>query len=150
MAHSYSQLFIHLVWSTKNREPFITSEIKPRLYGYIRKVLEDKKCSLFTINGMPDHVHILLNLPSTIGLSELLRHLKTTSSKWMHQTFPESKNFSWQDGYGAFSVGISQLKQVSSYIENQEKHHQKRNFDEEFVYFLKCQNISFDSRFVLG
>jgi REP element-mobilizing transposase RayT len=112
MAHTYSSLLFHTVWSTKQRQPLILPEIKNRLYGYIREVAHDQKVTIITMNGMPDHIHILLGIKPTMCLADILCHIKTTSSKWMQKTFLENAKFGWQGGYGAFSVGLATLPAV--------------------------------------
>ncbi|MBS0654781.1 MAG: IS200/IS605 family transposase [Verrucomicrobia bacterium] len=149
MAHSYSSMLFHLVWSTKERCPLILPEIKNRLYGYIRQIANDEDSKIIAMNGMPDHIHILLGIKPSMNLSDLIRQIKTTSSKWVQKTFPEKGKFGWQDGYGAFSVGMSTVQAVKRYIQNQEEHHLKQPFQEEFIGFLDAHGISYDPRFVL-
>ncbi len=149
MAHTYSSMLFHVVWSTKQRQPLILPEIKNRLYGYIRKVANDQKATIIVMNGMPDHIHVLLGIKPTMCLADVLCHIKTTSSKWMQKTFPESLKFGWQGGYGAFSVGLTTLSAVKGYIQNQEEHHQKQTYEEEFINFLKVHGMEYDQRFVL-
>lgn len=150
MTHSYSKLLFHLIWSTKNRESYISNDIKNRLYGYIRTVVDDKKQQLYVINGMPDHVHLLVSLSPSICLSDLIKIVKTSSTKWIQSTLPNCKTFSWQEGFAAYTVGYSTLDSVIKYIENQENHHQNTTFEQEYLHFLKMQNIDCDGRFVLG
>ncbi len=97
---------------------------------------------------MPDHVHLLLPLPKTLHISKALQLIKGGSSKWIHDTFAEHQNFTWQKGYGAFSIGVNDIERTKSYIENQEKHHQKRNFEEEYLIFLQRNVIDYDKRYV--
>jgi putative transposase len=150
MAHSYSSILFHLVWSTKNRDPWIDKETKKRLYSYIRRLSEDEGASLFAINGMPDHVHILVKLKPSIQLADFVRKLKGGSSKWARQTLPGLSDFFWQDGYGAFTVGYSTKDAVLKYIRNQKEHHREKSYDAEFTELLKMQEIQYDERFVLG
>lgn len=150
MTHSYSKLLFHLIWSTKNRTPLITSEIKPRLYGYIKTVIEDKKQKLIIINGIPNHVHLLVNLSANTCASDLIGHIKSNSTKWMKSNPINCKDFAWQEGFGAYSVGYSTMQSVIKYIENQEEHHKHISYDDEFLNFLKIQNIDYDDHFVLG
>jgi putative transposase len=149
MAHSYSSMLFHLVWSTKGRHPLILPEIKNRLYGYIRQIANDEGSKIIVMNGMPDHIHILLGIKPNMNLSDLIRQIKTTSSKWVQKTFQEKGEFGWQDGYGAFSVGMSTLQAVKCYIQNQEEHHLKQSFQEEFIGFLNVHGIGYDPRFVI-
>ena len=151
MTHTFSNLLFHLIWSTKGREPWISKEIKPRLNSYIRSVVEAEGAKLLFINGMEDHVHLLLGVPLQMCIPDLVAKIKPTSTKWINKTFPEMEgNFRWQEGYGAFTVGRSNLQQVINYIKNQEEHHKKISFEEEFIQFLQMQGISYDKRFVLG
>ena len=99
---------------------------------------------------MEDHAHLLLSLPPSLALAKAMQLIKGGSSKWVHDTFPEARDFGWQDGYGAFSIGISGVKATMAYIENQEEHHRKRNFEAEFVAFLKKHGIEYDERYVFG
>jgi putative transposase len=142
-------MLFHAVWSTKQRQSFILPEIKNRLYGYIREVANNQKVTIIVMNGMPDHVHVLLGIKPHMCLADVLCHIKTTSSKWMQKTFQENSKFGWQGGYGAFSVGITSLPAVKGYIQNQEKHHEKHTYEEEFIGFLKAYGIKYDPRFVL-
>ncbi len=150
MSHTFSNLLFHVVWSTKNREPLIKKEIKPRLNSYLRSVIESEGAKLLFINGVEDHVHLLLAMPLNMLIPDLIEKIKPISTKWLNKTFPEIKGFKWQEGYGAFSVGKSNLQEVIKYIENQEEHHKKISFEEEFLGFLKAQGIPYDRKFALG
>lgn len=112
MSQSYTNLIYHIVFSTKNRQPLITNEIKPRLYEYIGGILRNKGGIALAIGGMNDHIHVLAKLRPDDSLSNVLRDLKANSSGWMHKVFPEMKDFSWQNGYGAFTVSASQIEIV--------------------------------------
>ncbi len=148
MSHTFSNILIHAIWSTKNRKPFITKDIKPRLHGYIRKAIDDNGAKLLFINGMEDHVHLLFAMPLTLLIPDLIEIIKPASTKWAKKTFPQLSEFSWQKGYAAFSVGRGNLQQVINYIENQEEHHREITFEEEFINFLEIQGIHYDKRFV--
>ncbi len=148
MSHTFSNLLVHAVWSTKNRQPFITKNIKMRLHGYLRNAVDDNGAKLLFINGMEEHVHLLFVVPLTLLIPELLETIKPASTKWVQKTFPEMKDFGWQTGYGAFSVGKSNLQQVTNYIVNQEKHHRNVSFEEEFIRLLDMQGIAYDKRFI--
>lgn len=149
MTHTFSNLLFHLVWSTKNREPFIRKEIKARLHSYMRTVIETEGAKLLFINGVEDHVHLLIAMPLRMLIPDLVEKIKPITSKWFNKTFREINEFRWQEGYGAFSVGKSNLQEVIKYIENQEEHHKKVSFEEEFISFLNAQGIPYDKRFVL-
>ncbi len=150
MSHTYSNLLVHAVWSTKNRQPFITKDIKTRLHGYLRSAIDDSGAKLLFINGVEDHVHLLFVTPLTLLIPDLLEKVKPASTKWLQKTFPQTKEFSWQTGYGAFSVGKSNLQQVINYIANQEEHHKNVSFEEEFIFLLEAQGIPYDKRYVFN
>ena len=105
MSHTFSNLLFHLVWSTKNREPLIKKEIKHRLHSYIRTIIEREGANLLFINGIEDHVHLLVAMPLTMIIPDLIEKIKPVSTQWFIKTFPEIKGFKWQEGYGAFTVG---------------------------------------------
>ncbi len=115
---SYIRIYIHYVFSTKNREPLITPELENCLWPYMIGIAQKNNMEAIAVNGTEDHVHILLSLPSTITISQAIKLIKGGSSHWIHQTFPDFQNFAWQIGYGAFSVNHSNLKQVVTYINN--------------------------------
>ena len=102
------------------------------------------------VGGADDHVHVLLSLPSTTSIAKAAQEIKALSSKWVHETFPEHKDFAWQQGYGAFSIGVSQIKKTIRYIDTQAEHHRKKTFQEEFVSFLKAHGIDYDERYIWG
>lgn len=148
MGQSLASLNFHLVFSTKNREPFITADLQPRLFAYLGGMLREHKGCLLAAGGMPDHVHLLASLHRETSVSEVLRLLKSNSSGWIHETFPDLRAFAWQAGYGAFSVSYANLAQVKRYLAGQEKHHKTRTFQDEFRDFLKRHNIDYDERYV--
>jgi putative transposase len=145
---SYTNLLYHFVFSTKRREPLLHTDLRPRLYEYLGGGLRDEKCIALAINGTADHVHILAKLRQDKAVSEVLRGIKANSSGWIHKTYPELVRFAWQEGYGAFTVSESRVEMVKEYIRNQEKHHQKTTFQEEFVRLLKAHGIEFDARYL--
>ncbi len=150
MADTFTSLHCHVVFSTKNREPWLTPEIRERLFPFLGGIARNNKMVALNISGVADHVHLLLRIPPSLAVSKAVQLLKGGSSKWMHDTFPQVAAFSWQDGYGAFAVSESAIEAVSAYIQNQESHHQKRTFRDEFVEFLQRHRIEFDERFLLG
>lgn len=150
MAHSYRNHFFHLIWSTKNRKQWISSEIQTRLYSYVGGIIVNYEAKPIEIGGMQDHLHLLVQLNSCDKFSSFVRDIKTGSSLWIHKNFPALKDFAWQNGYGSFSVSYSVLEDVQQYIRNQEQHHTKMSFEDEFVKFLNLQKIKCESRFVLG
>ena len=149
MPQSYTNLIYHIVFSTKNRQPIINEDVKPRLYDYIGGTIRKQGGISLAINGMDDHVHVLAKLRPDKAVSDVLRDLKANSSGWMHKVFPELEDFSWQNGYGAFTVSASQIEKVKEYIANQERHHQKRSFRDEFIALLKANEIEFDEKYLL-
>ena len=150
MANTYTALYYHLVFSTKNRVSWIDARIESRVWAYIGGIARDNDMIALRVGGMPDHLHILTTVPKTLALAKTLQLLKGGSSKWMHETFPQLRNFAWQDGYAAFSVGRSEVDSVIAYIENQREHHRKKTFQEEYREFLIRNAIEFDEQFAWG
>ena len=126
----------------------ISSQLAERLWPFLGGIARQNEMTAIQIGGMPDHVHILLSLPSTISLAKAMQLIKGGSSKWVHDTFPEHCLFAWQAKYGAFSVSVSQLEKTIAYIKNQENHHRKLTFQEEFLALLKKHNITYDERYI--
>jgi REP element-mobilizing transposase RayT len=149
MPHSFCSSLYHCVFSTKERRPLIVSDLQPRLWNFIGGVARERGCKSLIVGGMPDHVHILLSLPSTIAVADAMREIKHGSSLWMHEMI-QSPHFAWQEGYGAFSIGWKQLEATVAYIEQQTEHHKKRDFQEEFLAMLKMHQIECDSRYIFG
>jgi putative transposase len=150
MSHSYSNLLSHVVFSTKDRQPLIDAEMKPRLLGYINGIVNEGGGKVLSLNAMPDHLHMLWELPPTLALSDSTRVVKTNSSRWVHETWGSQKPFAWQTGYGAFSVSRSNVSAVATYIESQESHHRRRTFQEEFIELLVKHGIDYDPKYVFG
>jgi REP element-mobilizing transposase RayT len=149
MAHTFSQLLYHVVFSTKNRHPFLDADLRERLFPYLGGIVGELGGKPVIVGGMPDHVHLLVSLSPAIALAEALRVVRTNSSRWVHETWPERRAFAWQTGYGAFSVSGSNQEAVVNYIANQEEHHHRGlSFQEEFVAFLKKHGIEYDPRFL--
>ena len=148
MAHTFTNLLTHIVFSTKDRQPWLNAEIKPRLFAYLGGIFRELDAKALTINGPADHVHILASLPAKTALSEIMRTVKANSSGWVHETFPAAGAFAWQMGYGAFSVSQSNIEVVRAYIENQEAHHRRMTFQEEYVALLKKHDIEYDARYL--
>ena len=145
---SYTNLNYHIVFSTKGRRPFLDEKILERLSHYIAGIVKNNKAKLYAINGPTDHIHLAVSLAPDICLSDFMRILKSNSSRWIHETFPELKTFSWQDGYSAFTVSFSGMDRVIGYINNQQEHHGKLSFDEELIILLKKHNIEFDVKYI--
>ncbi len=148
MPQSLTGLYCHFIFSTKNRTPEIQSEWQGRLHEYLGGILRAQGSCLLSAGGTPDHIHLLVSLSKQQSVSECLRILKSNSSGWIHETFSNAKNFSWQAGYAAFSVSYSDLNEVKHYIQTQEEHHRKRTFKEELIAFLKANNIDYDERYL--
>ena len=148
MSQSYTNLIYHIVFATKNREPLIDTDMKIRLYDYIGGTIRNLGGVALAINGMPDHVHVLARLRADKSISDVLRDLKANASGWMHDVFPDLQDFSWQRGYGAFTVSASQIEKVRKYVANQETHHLKFSFEREFEAMLQANEVEFDSRYL--
>lgn len=136
------------MFSTKGRRPLITPEREKRLYEYIGGTIRGLGGILLSINGVADHVHILAKLRPDKSVSDILRDLKSNSSGWMHDVFPDAAQFSWQNGYGAFTVSESQIAVVSNYIAKQKEHHRQESFEDEFVLLLKKNGIEFEMKYL--
>ena len=145
---TFTNLLFHIIYSTKYRKPAIRSEWQDDLYGYIGGIVRDQKGTLLKIDGVDDHVHLLAKLSPTIAISDVLRKVKSNSSKWINERSDVSRKFEWQSGYAAFSVSESQIPAVAEYIANQAEHHRKKTFEVEFLEILKKHNIEFDMRYV--
>lgn len=148
MAHTFTNLLTHIVFSTKGREPWLNGEIKPRLLPYLGGIPRELDCKALLINGPADHVHILASLPAKTALSDILRSAKANSSGWVHETFPTASGFAWQTGYSAFSVSQSNARAVMAYIAKQEEHHRCMTFQEEYVALLQKHGIEYDERYL--
>ncbi|HEX8713889.1 MAG TPA: transposase [Terracidiphilus sp.] len=144
MAHTYASNFIHCVFSTKERLSLIPEARTAELYAYLGGIARGEGFSLISAGGTANHVHLLFVLPASSSLAQAVQKLKGSSSRWM------GHGFSWQEGYGAFSVSASQVPVVKRYIQNQEEHHRKRNFEEEFISLLRNCGIEYDERYVFG
>ena len=143
MSHSFTNLLYHLVFSTKERRPCLDPDVRLRLFPYMGGLIREEGGIPLCVNGVEDHVHLLVKLRQDRALSETMRVLKATSSGWMHRTFPEVVGFHWQTGYGAFTVSQSQVGRVRRYIQNQEEHHKGRSFQDEFRALLRAHGVEF-------
>lgn len=150
MGQSLVKNYVHIVFSTKNRHPFIQQEYEDELYKYLGGVCKAHECAPIQVGGYLDHVHILCLLSKKMAIMNLLEELKTDSSKWMKKRADELSKFYWQDGYGAFSINPSQVDTVTSYIQNQRDHHSNKSFQDEYRGFLKKYKVDYDERYVLG
>jgi putative transposase len=142
--HSFVSVHIHCVWCTKNREPSLHSKVRERLWPYLGGIAHENKMKAIAIGGAADHVHILLSVPATISVAKTVQLLKGNSSKWIHETFLEMRSFEWQEGYGAFSVGMSAIDPTVGYVRNQAEHHRKQSFREEFATILRQHGFDFN------
>jgi REP element-mobilizing transposase RayT len=148
MANTYTQIHVHFVFSVKYRGGVIGSSWKEELYKYISGIIKANNHKLLAINGMPDHIHILIGMRPTQSISDLMQDIKGSSSKWINEKKFLKSKFEWQEGYGAFSYSKSQVNNVIDYIKNQEIHHKTKSFKEEYVEFLKIFEIDFDEKYI--
>ena len=150
MASTHANLLVHLVFSTKNREARISKDVQSDLYAYLGGIVRSEGGSTLAIGGMPDHVHLLVRVRPALAVATLVGKLKGKSSKWIKHHESGDRHFTWQSGYGAFSVSESQAPVVRRYIANQAAHHRKRTFRDEFLELLQKHGIEYDERYVLG
>lgn len=148
MPQSLSSILVHLVFSTKHREPFIRTEIEPEMHAYLAAVFRECKSPAMTINGTANHVHALFSLSRTITVAELVEEVKKRSSKWIKTKGREFTNFRWQAGYGVFSIGQSNVNALKKYIAGQKEHHRHKSFEEEYRAFLRWYGVTYDERYV--
>ena len=148
MGQSLVKNYIHLVFSTKYREPLIDEAIESELYAYLGGICNQLECQPIKIGGFTDHIHILCMLSKKTALMKLVEELKSHSSKWIKTKGENYRNFYWQGGYGAFSVNPAEMDVVVRYIENQKEHHRKKSFQEEYRAFLKKYEVEYDERYV--
>ncbi len=148
MPQSLASLHVHLIFSTKNREPVLNERIRPELHGYIAGIHQRIECPAELINSVDDHIHILFALGRTVSVSQVVEEVKKISSKWIKTKGDEFTHFAWQAGYGAFSVSESNLQSVRDYVANQKEHHRQKSFQEEFRAFLTRHKMAFDERYV--
>ncbi len=149
MPGTYSQLLLHVVFSTKHRKPWITADVAERLYPYIGGIVRAEKGVLYDIGGIEDHVHIYLRWRPDGSVSDLMRTVKGRSSKWVHDSYPNLAAFAWQEGYSVFSVSKSQDQAVKLYIARQAEHHKKEDFTSELLRLLRAHGVDFDEKYVL-
>jgi len=140
-------LIVHVIFSTKNREPFITHEIEPELFAYLGGILKNHESRLFEAGGTVDHVHLLISQSKNVSLSSLMKDVKKDSSSWIKTKGIQFQSFHWQDGYGAFSIRETDIRDLK-YIAGQKEHHRKRTFQEEVISFLEDYGIAYDERYL--
>jgi putative transposase len=148
MAHTYHQHLYHVVWSTKERRSLIPFSCKQRVFEYIGGAFRTKGCIPHQIGGMSDHIHVLLSIPPKYEVSEIMRDIKVCSSKWISNVLQDCQPFAWQEGFGSFTVSSSQKEVVMRYILNQEEHHKKWTFKEEFLELLKAHHVEYDETYL--
>ncbi|MFN8863416.1 MAG: IS200/IS605 family transposase [Flavobacteriales bacterium] len=148
MARSYTQLYVHAVYSVKHRERMLDKSWRDEVFKYSCKVISLLKCKPIAVNGVADHVHILVGLHPTVSVSELVSKVKSNSSRFINEKFILSHYFEWQEGYSAFSNSQSQISRIATYIDNQERHHSKKTFREEYFEFLQKYNVIYDSNYL--
>ncbi len=148
MANTYTQLYVHVVFAVRGRANLISPQWKEKLYQYMTGIITHKNQKLMVINGMPDHIHILIGLKPDRNLSDLIRDVKASSSKWINENKFLLGKFEWQTGFGAFTVSQSMIKTVVNYILNQEAHHKKKTFREEYIKFLEEYQIEFKHEYI--
>ena len=150
MADTFTNLLYHLVFSTKDRHPLITDDIRERLYEYMGGIIRGEGGSLLEIGGVPDHVHILARFKPDVSVSEMIKRTKAKSSKWLNEQPWRPDRFQWQAGYGAFSVSESRAPAVRTYIQRQPEHHARVSLRDELATLLEKNGIEFDERYLLG
>jgi putative transposase len=144
LGHTYSRLLIHVIFSTKDRLPYLHQDRRDEIFDYLGGILRNLGCESLCVGGVTNHVHVVLRLSVTLTLAEVVGKLKGNSSKWIHEQRILPRAFSWQKGYAAFSVSESRIQEVLQYVANQESHHRRVTFHEEVIAFLRQNRISFD------
>lgn len=150
MANTYTQMYLHLIFAVQARLNLIRPEFQEELEKYITGIITNRNQKLIAINAMPDHLHLLIGIKPDIRLSDLVRDIKTSSTKFIQEHRWVKGKFSWQEGFGAFSYSHSQLNSVIAYIQNQQKHHTKKSFQEEYLTMLQKFNISFNAKYIFN
>lgn len=149
MSSTHQQLLYHLIFSTKNRKPYLANEEKRReVFGYMAGVAKNLGGFALKIGGWVDHVHLLVRIPAKVSVSDFVGRLKASTSKHVNETSGQMLKFGWQDGYGAFTVSVSQKDRVAEYVRSQEQHHQRETFQDEYIGLLKKHEVEFDPRYV--
>jgi len=150
MSNTFSNLLFHIVFSTKERASLLSPELRECLYSYISGIANQNGFKIIITNGTDNHIHILLLLKPDVSVSKAVQLIKGGSSKWIHDNFSMLKTFSWQEGYGAFTVSASQINPTKQYISNQEQHHKTMTFQEEYLEFLKRNNVDYDTKYLFN
>jgi putative transposase len=147
MGHSFAVNRVHIVFSTKERRKQIPEGVQPKLWGFIASIAHSRQIEVKAVGGTDDHVHLLVSVPAAVSLAKCIQELKAISSKWMRD---EGHDFTWQEGYAAFSVGGSQVDTIVQYIDHQREHHAKHTFQSEFLTLLDKHGVAYDPKYVLG
>jgi REP element-mobilizing transposase RayT len=150
MAHTYSSIYFHYIFATKNLQKIIKDDLRKRLWAFMGGIARKNDMDALSIGGVEDHVHLLLSLPTRISISKAIQLIKGGSSHWIHTAFPQYQDFRWQEGYGVFSVSRSRIDNLQKYIKTQREHHRMRSFREEYVAFLIKHGIKYDNRYICG
>ncbi len=148
MANTYTQLYFHIVFAVKGRQNHISKKWKDELYKYITGIVTNRNQKMMIINGMPDHIHILVGTKPNCNLSDLVRDIKANASKWINEKKFVNGKFEWQTGFGAFTIGQSQIPKILNYIKAQEEHHKKKSFKEEYIDFLNAYQIDYKNEYL--
>ena len=148
MAHTYLYLLFHVVFSTKDRRPYIQEAFEARVWRYMVGIADKNNFQIWEAGGMPDHIHLLMVLPSDMNIAKAVQLVKGGSSKWIRENY--SRNFHWQSGYSAFSVSYSLMQKTKMYIRNQKQHHKKMGFEEEYRLMLQRHGLKYDEQYVFG
>jgi putative transposase len=148
MADTYIGLYIHYVFSTKNREPIIAEHVKERIWAFMGGIARENRMKALCIGGVMDHVHLLISMPATVSIAKTMQLIKGGTTAWVHDTFPGLQHFAWQEGYAAFSVSESSLGETIAYINNQEEHHRRKTFQEEYLELLKTNGVEYDEKYL--
>jgi REP element-mobilizing transposase RayT len=148
MPQSLARLHVHLIFSTKHREPILVDAVRESLHAYMATVLQNLGCAPVLINSVEDHAHLLFDLARAVSVSQVVEDVKKSSSKWLKTQGPGLAGFAWQSGYGAFAVSESSLAAVRDYVANQREHHRRKSFQDEYREFLERNRITFDERYV--
>ncbi len=150
MSHTYINCYAHIIFSTKGRRKLLDQDLQPRLWGYMAGIVREHGMKTICIGGVEDHAHLLIGLNGELGISKAVQAIKGNSSRWIKTTPGGSKSFAWQQGFGAFSIGKSNLQQAVAYIQGQPRHHRRVSFEQEFLAFLKKYDVDYDPKYVFG
>ena len=148
MPQSLSNILIHLIWSTKDRHPWLHGDLREKTHAFLAGTVRQCDCEAYRVGGVADHVHLAIRLSRTQSVAELVKNVKAASSKWLKSEDAKLSKFSWQQGYGAFSIGMSQKDALIDYIDRQEAHHHKQSFQDEYRQFLEKYAVDYDERYV--